>query len=71
MCPVIKEVRKRLVGAPTTGQSDKKRAEEDFERVLMPKNRDADLSAAAIKAIGVDTSAIEGPGDKNASAKAS
>lgn len=35
----------------------------------MPKNRDADLSAAAIKAIGVDTSVIEVPGDKNQSGK--
>lgn len=66
MCPVIKEVLKRLVGAPPLSQGEKKRGEEDFDsRVLMPKNRDADLSAAAIKAIGVDTSVIEAPGDKN------
>jgi hypothetical protein len=37
----------------------------------MPKSRDADLSAAAIKAIGVDTSVIEAPGDKNQSGKES
>jgi hypothetical protein len=72
MCPVIKEVLKRLVGAPPLSQGEKKRGEEDFDsRVLMPKNRDADLSAAAIKAIGVDTSVIEAPGDKNQSGKES
>jgi len=66
ICPVIKEVLKRIVGAPPLSQGEKKRGEDDFDsRVMMPKNRDADLSAAAIKAIGVDTSVIEAPGDKN------
>lgn len=63
MCPVIKEVRKRLVGAPVL---DKKKGDEtDLDRVLMPKNKDANLSVNAIKAIGMDTSAIESAAPKD------
>lgn len=58
MCPVIKEVRKRLVGAQPS-QTTKKGDDTEFEKVLMPKQGDVNLSAAAINAIGMDTSAIE------------
>jgi hypothetical protein len=57
----VKEVRKRLVGAvPSLVVDKKKRSEEmSLDRVLPATNEEAELSVAAIKAIGVDTSAID------------
>ena len=60
MSPVIKEVRKRLVGAPSQPADKSQHQKDDLDRVLMPKNQDANLSTDAMNAIGVDTSAIEG-----------
>lgn len=67
LCPVVKEVRKRLVGAIPSLVVDKKKKSEEMslDRVLPATNEEAELSVAAIKAIGVDTSAIDiFPGDK-------
>lgn len=57
----MKEVRKRLVGAIPIPVVDKKKKSEEMslDRILPAINEEAELSVAAIKAIGADTSAID------------
>lgn len=57
----MKEVRKRLVGAIQIPVVDKNKKSEEMslDKVLPATNEEAELSVAAIKAIGVDTSAID------------
>ena len=57
----MKEVRKRLVGAIQIPVVDKKKKSEEMslDRVLPATNEETELSVALIKAIGVDTSAID------------
>ena len=57
----MKEVRKRLVGAIQIPVLEKnKRSEEmSLDKVMPATNEETELSVAAIKAIGVDTSAID------------